>query len=565
MPDIYTATFSTPGMSSSTHETDQNKFCCTFDEVLLNLNTTIRIANAERIADGGSYYIAYHIHFARNDVRRRYSEFESLRLALSRLYPTVLVPPIPEKHSIAQYATKQTRAKEDSHIIEKRKRMLQSFLNRIVSHPILASEHVFHRFLERDTNWSEVLNSPPLSTLPKNPLAASTININGSDPTSPTSSTPLIIGQPVIKPGPLATLKHPDPHFVRAEEFTANFQTLLSGPLTKAQKGLQRRLSENAKDFGELGAVYNGFSLTESNGLAEAIEKVGQAVDISYMALGDLSIGFEEDMAEPLEEYIKYSAIAQRVLKHRTTKHLQLERAGELLEAKRIALERLERAEMESKRLAAALQRETEARDPYSDDESLYPDDELKNSALAGALPKHRSLPQSSTQTQEQDASNNEDTNSVHSAQEPEVPKATQEELPRRASATSGGGGNLLNLLSYTLHGLIDVDPEGSRRSSITKTKEQILGLEGAVESLSNSLELTSAALQRDLDRFQTQKEADIKNSLIDVARRHHEYCLANLEAWEEALAEAEKIPTGDIPCRAFVRNPDVNSTPSNP
>src|SRR6202030_4486007 len=33
-------------------------------------------------------------------------------------------------------------------------------------------------------------------------------------------------------------------------------------------------------------------------------------------------------------------------------------------------------------------------------------------------------------------------------------------------------GMGLLNALSYTLHGMMDVDPETARRNSITKTKE---------------------------------------------------------------------------------------------
>lgn len=227
------------------------------------------------------------------------------------------------------------------------------------------------------------------------------------------------------------------------------------------------------------------------------------------MALGDLSAGLEEAISEPLEEYVKYSVIAQRALKHRTTRHLQLERASELLETKRTGLERLELAEQESKRLAAALQRETEARDPYSDDESVYPDDEVRR-------PRSAALPQVPGHDEE---------------------NATADGDERRESARSfstgdmnqsgSGGGHLLNLLSYTLHGLIDVDPEGSRRSSITKTKEQILGLENLVESMTNGLELTSAALQRDLDRFQTQKQADLIKALSDLARLHRDYCKA--------------------------------------
>ncbi|KAJ9049704.1 Sorting nexin, cytoplasm-to-vacuole targeting pathway/endosomal sorting [Entomophthora muscae] len=133
MPDIYSANYSTPGMSASTHETPQNQFCCTYDDVLLNLEQPISIVSAEKtlrwiillycLSHSFFVQVFFRLVVRTYEARRRYSEFESLRDALAKLYPTVLVPPIPDKHSIAQYATKHTRAKEDMHIIEKRKRI----------------------------------------------------------------------------------------------------------------------------------------------------------------------------------------------------------------------------------------------------------------------------------------------------------------------------------------------------------------------------------------------------------------------------------------------------------
>jgi len=88
-----------------------------------------------------------------SDARRRYSEFESLRSGLVKLYPTLIIPPIPSKQSLGDYAIKQSKAKEDATMISRRKRMLQAFLNRIARHPILSNEHVFHRFLDSDVSW----------------------------------------------------------------------------------------------------------------------------------------------------------------------------------------------------------------------------------------------------------------------------------------------------------------------------------------------------------------------------------------------------------------------------
>jgi hypothetical protein len=54
----------------------------------------------------------------------------------------------------------------------------------------------------------------------------------------------------------------------------------------------------------------------------------------------------------------------------------------------------------------------------------------------------------------------------------PHVPPHPGPIAPRRRSRLPGMG--LLSALSYTLHGMMDVDPETARRNSITKTRETI-------------------------------------------------------------------------------------------
>ena len=86
-------------------------------------------------------------------IARRYSDFESLRFVLGRLYPTLIIPPIPSKHSIGEYANK---TKEDTIIVNRRKRTLQDFLSRVAKHPILGNDQFFHKFLSPDISWVSV-------------------------------------------------------------------------------------------------------------------------------------------------------------------------------------------------------------------------------------------------------------------------------------------------------------------------------------------------------------------------------------------------------------------------
>lgn len=93
--------------------------------------------------------------FTRQDleVRRRYSEFSSLRATLVNLHPALIIPPIPEKHSVADYAAKPTKAKDDVNIIDLRKRMLAVFLNRCRKMKDIREDGVWWRFLDPNVSW----------------------------------------------------------------------------------------------------------------------------------------------------------------------------------------------------------------------------------------------------------------------------------------------------------------------------------------------------------------------------------------------------------------------------
>jgi hypothetical protein len=109
----------------------------------------------------GVNYIQYTINCGGLEVKRRYSEFASLRATLVNLHPTLIIPPIPEKHTLADYAAKPTKAKEDAGVIELRKRMLAVFLNRCRKMKDVLDDGVYWRFLDPYTSWVRLLSFPP--------------------------------------------------------------------------------------------------------------------------------------------------------------------------------------------------------------------------------------------------------------------------------------------------------------------------------------------------------------------------------------------------------------------
>ncbi|KAG0365673.1 hypothetical protein BC939DRAFT_451365 [Gamsiella multidivaricata] len=551
--------------------------CCNTSTLLHQPHTSLFVTSATKVADGltASSFVAYTIKIGDSEVKRRYSEFESLRKVLCRIYPTLIVPPIPEKHTISNYANLQNKSKEDALMVEKRKRMLQKFLNRLAKHEILSYEHVFHKFLEAEVSWSEAMHSAPVSTLPKNPLNAtltassSTLSLSRSASMPPSPSAPS-----VTSPGPNSPsqamapppLRQPDPRFIDSEVFTQKFSNQLSGSMDRSQKKVLRKLKELADDNSELGATLNGFSLNESehSPLGVAIERVGEAADSSFFATTDLMQALEIKVNEPLQEYIQYANIIKTILKFRHQKHIQSESTADQLEAKRSSLENLERMETEAKRIEDALKRErsltsgstsaaetpgrndvSHQHNPSADTHSVSEEVTFTNEpeSISTEPPENAESHNPYARTSSVSSNGNQDPTNPYAQLPPANPYTHTHTPPSSNPKRRSTRLNVFSALSHTIHGIIDVDPEATRRNNIGKTRDAIAQLEEQLETTNADLDKISRAVQGDLDRFQRQKIKDMKEILLEYAKAHQKWCQKNLGSWQEANAVVEQIP----------------------
>ncbi|KAI8637180.1 hypothetical protein BD408DRAFT_447849 [Parasitella parasitica] len=480
---------------------------CSIERALHHDENYIFITGAQKQSDSasGKSYIAYHIRIGDIETKRRYSEFESFRKALTLLHPALIVPPIPEKHSLVDYAALQTRVKDDLPMVEKRKRMLQTFLNRVAKHPELGKDHVFHRFLESNVAWSDVLHSPPLSTLPKNPLQM--VVSQQPDIQAHTYNATLSSNQ-VPTPSAAYQLRNPDPRFEESEKFTFRIANYMSNNLDKSQRKVIRRLGELANDYAELGAVYNGFSLNESGAVANAIEKIGQAVDASYTETGQMVTSLEGEFAEPIQEHAQFAQVIKQVLKFRHMKHVQVEMIENSLNAKKENLDSLLRMENEARRLEEAMTRE-------------------------------RTIGSNAINVDEMNGQQEEEQEENPYAQTPNDNRPPI----RSSSGWTGAPMKVISAVGHTLQNIIDVNPEATRRNQIGMSKDAMGVLQDAMDITRKDLAAISSELQSDLDRFQTEKIQDMRDMLIAYAKIHIRYCQKNLESWQEARAEVEKIP----------------------
>jgi len=465
----------------------------------------IQIIHAGKNTEGGGGFITYTIRTGGIDVRRRYSEFASLRSLLVALHPTCIVPPIPEKHSIADYAARPTRAKEDLGIIDLRRRMLATFLNRCRRMPAIRDDGVWWRFLDPNVSWAEVLNTPPASTIPKNPLKC--------PPLDPANPTPAHAWLPV--PSQTAKPRAPadDDPLTALDLRTKDLETLLSGPLEKAAARLLRHAYAWGDDLMDLGARYNAFSLSESlPAVAEAIEKTGQACDFTYIQSRDLAGGVGAGFADPMREGAQLAGVVRAVLKFRALKRVQEDLTREELARKKGILEGLERSEGEARRIERYM--ESSGIVAPNPSRGERPTSSSSSSGAGGREEDNTSVDSdfpASTST------SNTPSASQGAAAAPPTPNPTTPHKRVSSSGASNVATKLLTRLSPAAFftSAVDADPERARRDALGKTQEGLAQLEQALEVVTRDVREVDGAVEGEMLRWRGGWEGDLGGYMV--------------------------------------------------
>jgi sorting nexin-41/42 len=166
----------------------------------------------------------------------------------------------------------------------------------------------------------------------------------------------------------------------------------------------------------------------------------------------------EQNWQEPLHEYSQFASIIKKLLVYRHQKHVQLEMTQDALEARREQLMEYEKSEREAQRLEEALGRGRVTSTSHSTSPSSFSEPGSPFSAL--------------------DNPENSEAENAEGEQDSEAENPTSAYVPPHPGPNPSRrrvpGMGLLNALSYTLHGMMDSDPESARRNGISKTRENI-------------------------------------------------------------------------------------------
>ena len=337
-----------------------------------------------------------------------------------------------------------------------------------------------------------------------------------------------------------------DPYFNNFEVATRELEVLLQGNIEKVNRRTLTHLQALATDMAELGARYNGFSLSEqSSTVAAAIERIGQAVDSSYIATEELSSTLGATFAEPMRESAQFAGVVRSVLRYRIMKRIQQEMTKDELITKRHLLEGFERSEQEAKRI-----------DQY-----------LTNAGPAGGGPKRSTSSASTRSTRSnadarqegEESSIDSDFPPTHGDTSSPPPVGNGESnppSPSRSGSNRQSGGFVANKIfgriSHAVHGIVDVDPERTRRDQIGKTKESLIHLEQALNVSEQDVKDASAGVLKDLKRFQSEKEDDLRRYMVRLSALPSPSC-----STDRRIGRIRKVPyrLGQKECRDMARS----------
>jgi hypothetical protein len=310
----------------------------------------VQITDACKSTDSHSHqlqgFVVYFIQFGPIAVKRRYSEFESLRLLLIKEFPTLIIPPIPEKQSLKSNIVLTTSTisnnltdhnngidndKTDSllirnnesdpmlNLVEYRKRMLAAFLNKCLKIKKIANSRFFLHFLDPEINFQDYINDKENSLFCK----TSIFQLSPFDPIKNLENQ-LYLTLPIPSSSDSHLFKElsEEEQFQKFVSFEMKFlkYELVLNNISKINKRLIRHINELSTELSELGSNFNQLSLIQDSNSIEHIGKLFERHTILLLSLSNsINVGF----LDKLIELKHFSTTCKELMEYNRKKILQ--------------------------------------------------------------------------------------------------------------------------------------------------------------------------------------------------------------------------------------------------
>ncbi|XP_062908494.1 sorting nexin-4 [Mobula hypostoma] len=227
---------------------------------------------------------------------RRYSEFELLRSYLVVAYPSIVVPPLPEKR--AEFVWHKLSADNmDPDFVERRRIGLENFLLRVASHSVLSQDTIFYLFLTQENGWKEAVNESGFQAKADSRLKALNATFR---------------------------VKNPDKRFMELKHYGDELQSVIS-QLLRVRARVADRLYGVYKVHGNYGRVFSEWSVIEKE-MGDGLQSAGHHMDVYAASIDDI-LEEEEHYADQLKEYLFFAEALRSVCRKHELQQYDLEMA----------------------------------------------------------------------------------------------------------------------------------------------------------------------------------------------------------------------------------------------
>ncbi|XP_046636019.1 sorting nexin-7-like isoform X2 [Daphnia pulicaria] len=228
-------------------------------------------------------------------VRRRYSDFEWLRNQLSLCYPTLIVPPLPEKHSLFEQIDRY-----DRDFITSRMQLLHRFLNRLADHPVLSCDKKFEAFL---------IDTPVEFSTFKKSFAGFGLFGKMSESLQNMASSYVAKGRTV--------------EFEKMSEYVDKLSEKIR-TMEKIGQRIQKERTAYLQDLQMVQPILNQWQAYEPN-LSQGLQAIGEAAITCADAQRKLVDCQKPSLSVPLHEYGLYTEAAKDSLRNRDNAQIDYE------------------------------------------------------------------------------------------------------------------------------------------------------------------------------------------------------------------------------------------------
>ncbi|ELU06895.1 hypothetical protein CAPTEDRAFT_21975 [Capitella teleta] len=235
-------------------------------------------------------------------VRRRYNDFIWLRQRLEETQPTLLVPPLPEKHSLKRFD------RFNQEFVHMRMRALHIFMSRLAEHPVLSFNKNFQTFLTAKQSEFQAAKKEGTGFMSR--MADSFHNMSAS-----------------------YMMKNRPPEFVATTEYINGFSDKLA-VLDRISQRVIKEQYDYLSELNEWGPVFTLWSNNEGK-LNDALVAMAKAVEKCFLSLQQLADATEHSLSNPLREYMLYAEAIKVVLRRRDAIQMEYEMTVEELNRKK--------------------------------------------------------------------------------------------------------------------------------------------------------------------------------------------------------------------------------------